>query len=100
MLPFLGYATVVKVLRVLVIPFVALYVILAVLTIGKANPGQRAPRRQLADDDGRAGLHHRPDWPGLGRIGQRLLPLPAPHGQPEEHRRVGLRGHRHPAGRS
>jgi nucleobase:cation symporter-1, NCS1 family len=38
-LPFLGYATMVKVLRVLVIPFVALYVILAVLTIGKANPG-------------------------------------------------------------
>jgi purine-cytosine permease-like protein len=38
-LPFLGYATMVKVLRVLVIPFVALYVILAALTIGKANPG-------------------------------------------------------------
>jgi purine-cytosine permease-like protein len=37
--PFLGYATVVKVLRALVIPFIALYVILAFLTIGKANPG-------------------------------------------------------------
>jgi purine-cytosine permease-like protein len=37
--PFLGYATIVKVLRALVIPFVTLYVILAVLTIGKANPG-------------------------------------------------------------
>lgn len=42
-LPFLGYATVVKVLRVLVIPFVLLYVILAVLTIGKANPGSIHP---------------------------------------------------------
>ena len=42
-LPFLGYATMVKVLRVLVIPFVALYVILAVLTIGKANPGSVHP---------------------------------------------------------
>ena len=38
-LPFLGYATVVKVLRIMVVPFVALYVILAFLTIGKANPG-------------------------------------------------------------
>ena len=38
-LPFLGYATVLKVLRVMAIPFVALYVILAILTVGKANPG-------------------------------------------------------------
>ncbi len=38
-LPFLGYATVVKVLRVLVVPFVLMYVILAFLTIGKADPG-------------------------------------------------------------
>jgi len=38
-LPFLGYATVVKVLRVLVVPFIALYVILAFLTLGKANAG-------------------------------------------------------------
>jgi purine-cytosine permease-like protein len=37
--PFLGYATMVKVLRALVIPFVGLYVILAFLTVGKANPG-------------------------------------------------------------
>jgi purine-cytosine permease-like protein len=37
--PFLGYATIVKVLRTLVIPFTTLYVILAVLTVGKANPG-------------------------------------------------------------
>jgi purine-cytosine permease-like protein len=37
--PFLGYATMVKVLRALVVPFIALYVILAFLTIGKANPG-------------------------------------------------------------
>jgi purine-cytosine permease-like protein len=37
--PFLGYATIVKVLRALVVPFVTLYVILAVLTIGKVNPG-------------------------------------------------------------
>jgi purine-cytosine permease-like protein len=37
--PFLGYATMVKVLRALVIPFITLYVILAALTIGKANPG-------------------------------------------------------------
>jgi purine-cytosine permease-like protein len=36
-LPFLGYATVVKVLRALIIPFVGLYVILAILTIGKVN---------------------------------------------------------------
>jgi purine-cytosine permease-like protein len=38
-LPFLGYATVVKVLRTLIIPFVVLYVILAILTIGKVNAG-------------------------------------------------------------
>jgi NCS1 family nucleobase:cation symporter-1 len=37
-LPFLGYATVLKVLRAMAIPFVVLYVILAVLTVGKANP--------------------------------------------------------------
>jgi purine-cytosine permease-like protein len=46
-LPFLGYATVVKVLRVLVIPFIALYVILAFLTVGKANPGS---------------IHHGANW--------------------------------------
>jgi purine-cytosine permease-like protein len=46
-LPFLGYATVVKVLRALVIPFIALYVILAFLTVGKANPGS---------------IHHGADW--------------------------------------
>ena len=46
-LPFLGYATVVKVLRVLVIPFIALYVILAILTVGKANPGS---------------IHHGANW--------------------------------------
>jgi purine-cytosine permease-like protein len=45
--PFLGYATVVKVLRALVLPFVALYVILAVLTVGKANPGS---------------IHHGANW--------------------------------------
>ena len=47
MLPFLGYATVVKVLRILVIPFILLYVILAILTIGKANPGS---------------IHHGANW--------------------------------------
>ena len=36
-LPFLGYATLVKVLRVLIIPFFILYVVLAALTLGKAN---------------------------------------------------------------
>ena len=41
--PFLGYATIVKVLRSLVIPFIVLYVILAFLTIGKANPGSIHP---------------------------------------------------------
>jgi purine-cytosine permease-like protein len=41
--PFLGYATIVKVLRALVIPFIVLYVILAFLTIGKANPGSIHP---------------------------------------------------------
>ncbi len=46
-LPFLGYATVVKVLRLLVIPFVGLYVILAILTIGKADPGS---------------IHHGANW--------------------------------------
>ncbi|MHB1534445.1 MAG: purine-cytosine permease family protein [Acidimicrobiales bacterium] len=38
-LPFLGHATLVKVLRGLVVPFVVLYVILAALTLGKANAG-------------------------------------------------------------
>ncbi len=38
-LPFLGYATVVKVLRALIIPFVILYVILAILTVGKVDAG-------------------------------------------------------------
>ena len=38
-IPFLGYATVVKVLRVMAVPFVVLYVILAILTVTKANPG-------------------------------------------------------------
>jgi nucleobase:cation symporter-1, NCS1 family len=41
--PFLGYATIVKVLRALVIPFIVLYVILAFLTVGKANPGSVHP---------------------------------------------------------
>jgi NCS1 family nucleobase:cation symporter-1 len=36
-LPFLGHATVTKTLRALVVPFVALYVIMAVLTVGKAH---------------------------------------------------------------
>jgi len=36
-LPFLGYATLVKVLRVLIIPFAVLYIILAVLTLDKIN---------------------------------------------------------------
>jgi nucleobase:cation symporter-1, NCS1 family len=49
-LPFLGYATVVKVLRALVIPFVVLYVILAILTVGKANPGS---------------IHHGANWQTL-----------------------------------
>jgi NCS1 family nucleobase:cation symporter-1 len=46
-LPFLGYATVVKVLRALVIPFIILYVILAILTVGKAHPGS---------------IHHGANW--------------------------------------
>jgi purine-cytosine permease-like protein len=41
--PFLGYATIVKVLRALVVPFIVLYVILAFLTVGKANPGSVHP---------------------------------------------------------
>jgi len=36
-LPVLGHATVVKVLRALIVPFIILYVVLAVLTLGKAN---------------------------------------------------------------
>jgi NCS1 family nucleobase:cation symporter-1 len=36
-LPFLGHATVVKTLRVLILPFVVLYAVLAGLTLGKAN---------------------------------------------------------------
>jgi purine-cytosine permease-like protein len=36
-LPFLGHATMVRVLRLLIGPFVALYVVLAVLTLGKAD---------------------------------------------------------------
>ena len=46
-LPFLGYATVVKVLRAMVIPFIILYVILAFLTLGRANPGS---------------IHHGANW--------------------------------------
>ena len=46
-LPFLGYATVVKVLRVMAVPFVALYVILAALTLGKAHLGS---------------IHHGANW--------------------------------------
>ena len=38
-LPLLGHATVVKVLRALTVPFVVIYVVLAALTLGKANPG-------------------------------------------------------------
>ncbi|HLI00910.1 MAG TPA: cytosine permease [Acidimicrobiales bacterium] len=36
-LPFLGHATVIKVLRALIIPFAILYVILAILTLGKTH---------------------------------------------------------------
>jgi NCS1 family nucleobase:cation symporter-1 len=36
-LPFLGHATVIKVLRLLIAPFVVLYVILAALTLGKVD---------------------------------------------------------------
>jgi len=36
-LPFLGHATVIKVLRALIIPFLILYVILAFLTLGKVD---------------------------------------------------------------
>ncbi len=46
-LPFLGYATVVKVLRTLIIPFVILYVILAILTVGKVDAGS---------------IHHGANW--------------------------------------
>ena len=46
-LPFLGYATVLKVLRAMAVPFVALYVVLAVLTVGKAHPGS---------------IHHGANW--------------------------------------
>jgi NCS1 family nucleobase:cation symporter-1 len=42
-LPFLGYATVVKTLRALIIPFVVLYVILAALTVGKVDAGSVHP---------------------------------------------------------
>ncbi len=38
-LPFLGHATILKVLRWLVVPFVILYVFLAILTLGKVNVG-------------------------------------------------------------
>ena len=99
-LPFLGYATMVKVLRVLVIPFVALYVILAVLTIGKANPGSVHPGANwqtmmggLAFTIALTGL----GWVESGNDFSRYLPRSC---QPEEHRGVGLRGHRHPAGRA
>jgi NCS1 family nucleobase:cation symporter-1 len=46
-LPLLGHATVMKVLRALIIPFVILYVILAALTLGKAHLGA---------------VHHGADW--------------------------------------
>ena len=36
-LPFLGHATIVKTLRVLIAPFIVLYAILAALTLGKVN---------------------------------------------------------------
>lgn len=46
-LPFLGHATVLRVLRALILPFAILYVILAVLTLGKAHLGA---------------VHHGADW--------------------------------------
>lgn len=38
-LPLLGHATIVKTLRVLLVPFVVLFVVMAVLTLGKAHLG-------------------------------------------------------------
>jgi NCS1 family nucleobase:cation symporter-1 len=46
-LPFLGHATIVKTLRALIIPFIILYAILAVLTLGKADTSV---------------VHHGADW--------------------------------------
>ena len=59
-LPLLGHATIVKVLRLLILPFVVLYAVLAALTLNKANfdvvhvgAGMGRPSH------GRARLHHR-----------------------------------------
>jgi purine-cytosine permease-like protein len=46
-IPLLGYATMVKVLRALVVPFIVIYVILAFLTLHRANPGS---------------IHHGANW--------------------------------------
>ena len=91
MLPFLGHATIVKTLRVLVIPFVILFAVLLGFAIPHATTH---------------GVAHAADWqtymeglaftitlagPRLGRVRQRLHPLLPPGRVEEGHRRLGVR---------
>ena len=73
-LPFLGHAAIVKSLRALIIPFVILFAILLGFAIPHAHL-HGVPHAPTGRPTSRAGLHHRPERAGLGRVRQRLHPV-------------------------
>ena len=76
-LPFLGHATMARVLRWLIVPFVRIYVVLAGFAVGHAHVGGLAARRHWQLVDRGARLHDRAVRARLDRERQRLLALPA-----------------------
>ena len=76
-LPLLGHAAVLRVLRWLAIPFVVLFAVMAGLTTPKVNLDVPRARRQLGRADHRPGAGDLGRRPRLDRERQRLLPVPA-----------------------
>ena len=94
-LPLLGHRAMLRVLRMLVPPFVVLFILLAIFTLPKAHLGAGS-NADFADGDDRAGAHPLGRRLRLGDERQRLLALPAARCQPATDR-VGGRARRlHP----
>ena len=94
-LPFIGHAAMLKVLRWLALPFVALFVIMAIITADKVQPERDPARSRLGLDHGGARPGHLRRRPRLDRERQRLLAVPA--GELQEERRSSGRSPSAPA---
>ncbi len=94
-LPLLGHATIVKTLRLLVIPFIILFAVLLIFTVQHAQIHSFTKGADWQTYMAGLAFTITLERPGLDRVWQRLLAVPRPQSFQEGHCGLGLFGHGH-----